>query len=456
MSENILGAAPGPGPIGSATLYIKNNSGSTTIATIDGTLYFPYALSYLDESGGYQKGIYKTSESPYGIVPAGDSLYDLSQYAGLSTIANATVPDVQNGASWINGTVTLYVVEGTPTGYTLSYATEHGTAPQSVSNVTTLTSEMLPTLSATGWRFDGWYYESTFTTQAQVGDTLSADTTLYAKWSVKTYTYYYRKNDGTTDYVTQTKTHGVPVTLLGADTFTREGYTLKEWNEEADGSGLAWQFGAECRADGRLNLYAIWEQNASTLDVTYNSTKIIDSLEVTPPVAVTYNGSTIATLNAGDTKTLDILGSDNKPKILSTPIVIGGKTIPDVDALGRKWVFEHNLVVEVGGVTPTGETWVINEVPVIATRKPPLGKRYINFSVSFTSNGDTFDRFFSNTYVSGDVLVYLNGVSETFAFNAEKFETAPFWYDQAYRTITLDEPAAGDFLTWLQANAVKQ
>lgn len=91
------------------------------------------------------------------------------------------------------------------------------------------------------------------------------------------------------------------------------------------------------------------EPTGSTLDVTYNSQKIIDGEEVTPPVDVTYNGSTIATLNAGDTKTLDILGSDNKPKILATPIVIGGKTIPDVDALGRKWVLEHNLEVEVGG-----------------------------------------------------------------------------------------------------------
>lgn len=30
------------------------------------------------------------------------------------------------------------------------------------------------------------------------------------------------------------------------------------------------------------------------------------------------------------------------------------------------------------------------------------------------------------------------------------------WTDQAYRTIVLDEPATGDFLTWLEANAVKQ
>lgn len=30
------------------------------------------------------------------------------------------------------------------------------------------------------------------------------------------------------------------------------------------------------------------------------------------------------------------------------------------------------------------------------------------------------------------------------------------WIDQAYRTITLKEPATGELLTWLQNNAVKQ
>ena len=33
---------------------------------------------------------------------------------------------------------------------------------------------------------------------------------------------------------------------------------------------------------------------------------------------------------------------------------------------------------------------------------------------------------------------------------------ATFWINEAYRTITLAEPATGDLLTWLQSNAVKQ
>lgn len=103
------------------------------------------------------------------------------------------------------------------------------------------------------------------------------------------------------------------------------------------------------------------------------------------------------------------------------------------------------------------ETWVINSVPVIATRPSPIAeKNYINFDVSFTSNGVTFSRMMSNTHTTGDVLIYRDGSTATFAFNAQKGDTDPYWYNQAYRTIALDSPATGDFLTWLQANAVKQ
>ena len=31
-----------------------------------------------------------------------------------------------------------------------------------------------------------------------------------------------------------------------------------------------------------------------------------------------------------------------------------------------------------------------------------------------------------------------------------------YWINEAYRTITLAEPATGDLLIWLQKNAIKQ
>ena len=69
----------------------------------------------------------------------------------------------------------------TETQYTLSYSTAHGTAPSS-KQTTEITSSDLPTLTATGYTFGGWYLEQTFDTQATTG-AISSDTTLYAKWT---------------------------------------------------------------------------------------------------------------------------------------------------------------------------------------------------------------------------------------------------------------------------------
>lgn len=80
----------------------------------------------------------------------------------------------------------------------------------------------------------------------------------------------------------------------------------------------------------------------STLDTTYNSQKIIHGLEVTPPVTVTYNGRAIATLNAGDTKTLQCNG-----KVMASNIGIGNKTL---QCNGK--LMASDVVVEVGGATP--------------------------------------------------------------------------------------------------------
>ena len=66
--------------------------------------------------------------------------------------------------------------------YTVSYYTEHGTAPKSVEKVKVLYSTLFPTLTADGYIFKGWYLDSGFKTKAAAGKVLNSDTTLYAKW----------------------------------------------------------------------------------------------------------------------------------------------------------------------------------------------------------------------------------------------------------------------------------
>lgn len=74
----------------------------------------------------------------------------------------------------------------------------------------------------------------------------------------------------------------------------------------------------------------------------------------------------------------------------------------------------------------------------------------IDFLISFTSNNQNFYAL----HVAGDNrfslgLIYKSGIFITAYSNDDG------WENQNYRIIILDEPATGDLLTFLQANATK-
>ena len=53
-----------------------------------------------------------------------------------------------------------------------------------------LTIRNLPQPSVNGYRFDGWYYDQAYTNEVHIGDVLTQNVTLYAKWSVANGGYY--------------------------------------------------------------------------------------------------------------------------------------------------------------------------------------------------------------------------------------------------------------------------
>jgi len=93
---------------------------------------------------------------------------------------------------------------------TISYSTEHGTAPalKQVDKNYKLTAEDLPSLSATGFVFEGWYIEGV---KANVGYVVTKNITLSAKW----------KDKITISYSTE---HGTAPASKTVD----EGYTLTQ------------------------------------------------------------------------------------------------------------------------------------------------------------------------------------------------------------------------------------
>ena len=173
----------------------------------------------------------------------------------------------------------------------------------------------------------------------------------------------------------------------------------------------------------------------STCKITYNGNEI-SAVDETAPVSVAYNSATIATINDGDTKTLGCHG-----KVMASDVAVGSKTL---NCNGK--LMQGDIIVELVGSTTSGETWYFNDT---------IGYPRSNFDVNFTSDGVTYIKIMrlkSGKFV--DLFVYKpadTSAAQTGAYNYLKSR----WNNEAYRTIVLDEPATGDVLEFLEANATK-
>ena len=171
----------------------------------------------------------------------------------------------------------------------------------------------------------------------------------------------------------------------------------------------------------------------STCKITYNGNEK-SAVDETAPVSVAYNSATIATLNDGDTKTLGCHG-----KVMASDVVIGSKTL---NCNGE--LMQGDIVVELVGSTTSGKTWYFNDTIEYPEK---------SLHVTFTSDGVTYDSMVRHHSRFYDYLGYTKssvGTSES-VYNYKKST----WYKKAYRTIVLDEPATGDVLAFLEANATK-
>ena len=173
----------------------------------------------------------------------------------------------------------------------------------------------------------------------------------------------------------------------------------------------------------------------STCKITYNGNEI-SAVDEAAPVSVAYNSETIATLNDGDTKTLGCHG-----KVMASDVVIGSKTL---NCNGK--LMQGDIVVELVGSTPSGETWYFNDRISITESN--------RLVVNFTSNGVEYIGFYKMfiPFMKTGTLEYEKSEGKDMAYAGTNNNP---WFNEAYRTIVLDEPATGDVLAFLEANATK-
>ena len=119
----------------------------------------------------------------------------------------------------------------------------------------------LPTPTRTGYTFNGWYTAKNGGTKITSNSVvnITADQTLYAQWTPKTYTVTYNANGGSGAPSAQTKVYGTNLTLSSTIP-TRTGYTFKGWATSASGS-VAYVAGATYTSNSEATLYAVWQAN---------------------------------------------------------------------------------------------------------------------------------------------------------------------------------------------------
>ncbi len=168
------------------------------------------------------------------------------------------------------------------------------------------------TLTKAGYTFDGWNTAADGSGTARAAASTfalgAANVTLYAQWTINTYTVTYdgNGNDGGSAPTDSSSPYNYnsTVTVAAAGTLTKTGYTFDGWNTAADGSGTA-RAAASTFALGAANvtLYAQWTVIPVTIGLTYKLTSWFN-------IAVSYDGSTIAAGEAGDAQDRFVVSTD--------------------------------------------------------------------------------------------------------------------------------------------------
>lgn len=199
-----------------------------------------------------------------------------------------------------------YILLDQPT-YTISYelggGENHIDNPDSYKGTTKTFTLEEPTRY--GYTFKGWYLDKDYQNRiTEIKRGSSGNLTLYAKWAANKYTIQFNGNKHTTGNMElQTIKYG-KAAKLSKNTFARTGYTFKEWNTKADGSGTAYKNQEEvknlsAKNGDTITLYAQWKKakkTEKTYSITYKLNK--GKNNKSNPASYTKKTATIKLKNA--------------------------------------------------------------------------------------------------------------------------------------------------------------
>jgi uncharacterized repeat protein (TIGR02543 family)/prepilin-type N-terminal cleavage/methylation domain-containing protein len=238
------------------TLTYDNQSGSGCTSKI-GTYGSTWGSLCTPTRTGYTFGGWYTSKNGSGTMITSSSTVtdDITVYAKWTV--NTYTITLNNQSATSAGTTYIYETYGSK--YSL---TNGGAAMTTTKNKITMPTK-------TGYTFGGYYTKtngggtqyinaSGYLTSSASNTYFSASGTLYAKWTVNTYTLTYDNQSGS-GCTSETGTYGS--TWGSLCTSTRTGYTFGGWYTSTNGGGT--QVTSSTKVTGDKTVYAYWKSSYS-------------------------------------------------------------------------------------------------------------------------------------------------------------------------------------------------
>ena len=200
----------------------------------------------------------------------------------------------QDGKSTATYTVTVPALPY----FTLTFNANGGSSTSTRSVQYKSTASSFPSVSRTGYTFNGWYTASSGGSRVTSITMPASNYTLYAQWTIVTYYVYFNAQGGTAP-ATQSKTYGSSITLNSP---TRSGWTFKGWATSANTSTVSYAPGATYSANATTTLYAVWQKNV-TLSFDANQGTGAPESQSATIVNPTATSATITISNTAPTRT---------------------------------------------------------------------------------------------------------------------------------------------------------
>lgn len=383
-------------PTPSYYLDVNGYLDGESVGNVSGYGTFNVAINGTTTSSGITD--YYTAH-PYG------TKYSIS---GISATTGHTYNGIYSGSA--SGTITKATsvyLNFTTNSYTVTYNNNGGNgsvSSQSFKYGNSVTISAGTALSKTGHTFNGWNTNAAGTgTNYTVGTayTPNANLTLYAKWKADTYTVSYDANGGTGGPSAQTKTYGVNLTLstlTSSTTPTKTGYTFRNWNTKADGTGTSYSPGGTYSANSGTTLYAQWD--IIKYSITYNGN--LNGATDVPGVAYKEYGKSITIANGPTKGGYKFLKWNTAANGSGTNYSAGATYSTNANlTLYAQWQVVDNITL-----TPSVGTTKYT-ISNTTTGKANLTDLSIPFTINTTTDNENLEYFYKIFYKIGESKIQI-------------------------------------------------